>query len=643
LKKADATKQESTLRRNALLVMASSVLIGLGNYGFSLTLIWILPARSFSEVASANSLLLVAGSAGSAIVPWVVAREVTRTRPGSEARAQAVTFALVVAVVLGVLSAAITVALAAPYAQSATLLPLAIASVGVFVAGVGVGHLQGAARFVLLAGGAAMEVAAKVGFGIAFSAFGFGAPGAVWGAATGAVLWATMGLWIVRHDLRLPRQRVHAALWRQLVGNGGIQIFLSVLASLDVVIGSLLEHRSTAFAGYQAMLVFARVPQFTSTAVGTVAYQRLSADNEEHDDVVAGMTRLFLLVSVATVPAVATIPGGLLSVVVPGIYGSSDHLLLPLGIAGFAFGMTNLATTYLQARSRFSAALCLLAVATVLAAATYAPLGSNVDTLAWSTTVVEALLAVGAVGLLAREFASVSPWRQVVGWCLVMAAATAVLHALAGILWAWIIVVAAVAALAGALLHSGLSGSREVQRVLVLSSSNRHRSDGVARTRLSGGAEVSIVVAGVCKGGLRRRWFTFREIRRSRPDVIVVDAGAPVIPEVRPWMFRGLVAAVCPPDRAPAARGRTIGLWLHPAPPCGPPAGAISQVVPHLDIGYLLALLPGLGVMADHRQWEDHHAEAWQRAVEIINAQLSRASLAALSQPVVPPSQSMAV
>ncbi|MGH9060019.1 MAG: hypothetical protein ACRDZY_10965, partial [Acidimicrobiales bacterium] len=108
--------EDVTLRRHSLLVLVASVLVGVGNYGFSLALVWVLASGAFAVVGSANALLVIVGTAGSAVLPWLVARQVARYPAGSRERQDVVGFSLAASVVLGATTAAVVVGIASTYA-----------------------------------------------------------------------------------------------------------------------------------------------------------------------------------------------------------------------------------------------------------------------------------------------------------------------------------------------------------------------------------------------------------------------------------------------------------------------------------------------------------------------------------------------
>lgn len=424
----DPSTGRVSLQRNSLLTMASSVAVGIANYGFSLALVWILDSRSFAIVASVNSLLVVVGTAGAAALPWLVARQVAAHPARSEARREAVAFALAGSLLLGLITTAIVVAIASTYAGAGVLVALSVTTMALFVGAPGIGFLQGSGRFGLLAVIAVVEASLKVGLGAGLAAAGLGPTGAVAGAALGALMLAGAGLYAVRSELAWPRLRVEGGLWKNMAGIGGIQVSVSVLATLDVVVASVIDGSTRAFAGYQAMLVFARVPLFVSIALSFVVYPRLSkASPSERNAMIRQTTLLYFALCVVTVAVVASLPSGLLGLVLPHGYASFSHLLLPLALAGLGAGTVNLVTTYLQAEGVFGPAVSVMVLGLILAVILESRLAHPVGHLAWAACGADLTLAAVLVALAARRLEVAALWRMSAIAGLAIAATCAIL------------------------------------------------------------------------------------------------------------------------------------------------------------------------------------------------------------------------
>jgi peptidoglycan/LPS O-acetylase OafA/YrhL/glycosyltransferase involved in cell wall biosynthesis/O-antigen/teichoic acid export membrane protein len=396
-------KVSGRIRRDSVLVLLGNVATGISNYGFTLVLLWILPARQFSQVASIAALLLVAGTVAQAGVPWVLARELVRRSPGDPGRAQAVGFALTVAVALGAVTSAVVVLLSARYASPGVEAAAVVAVMAVFVAQVGSGYLQGSYRFRFFAFLMTAEAVVRLLVGAILATAGAGSGGAVAGFAAGAVLAAGIALWIVRHEIAFPR--VSPGIWRQLGGLGGIQVGVAILATLDVIVESVVNGTSRAFAGYQAVLVFTRIPLFISAALSAVVYPHLVRKDADENRIVAESTAAFLLMSTLIVAVVSDAPPTLMAMVFPARYAHSMGVLLPLAIAGLACGQVNYSTTLLQAKSAFRTALGVLGTGLPLAALLLTLESNSLTHLAWAAAGVDATLAVTLVATSSLRFA----------------------------------------------------------------------------------------------------------------------------------------------------------------------------------------------------------------------------------------------
>lgn len=411
-----------------------------------MALIWVLSPRQFTVVASVSTLLMVAATAANSALPWVLAKQVATHPAGSRARREAIGFTLGAALAGGVAAAGIVTGLASPYASVGVEVSAAVAVVAVFVVQVGSGYLQGAARFVPLAVLGVVEVFLKTGFGLGLAVSGLGATGAVAGAAAAACVWAVVGLGFAGRDIALPKRAIGSALWRETAGIGGVQVGVVALTTLDVVIGSILQHGSRAMAGYLAMLVFARIPLFIAGAVSAVAYPRLVVEGRGSIAAIRETMTVYVAMAAAVVAVVTTIPAGLIGSILPSGYARDVGLLVPLGLAGLAAGQINLITTLFQADSRFASAIKVLWPAIPAAGVVYGFVGTSVTTLAWASLAVVATVAVvltavaairyrgaGLASLTGAGLVSAAAVGGVLAWARASLALWLVLGALAGV------------------------------------------------------------------------------------------------------------------------------------------------------------------------------------------------------------------
>lgn len=393
-----------SVNRHSALAMAGTVAVGVANYGFSLALAWVLVRRQFAMVAAANSLLVVVGTTSTAALPWLVARELSRHGPGSAGRREAISFSLAASVGMGAVAAAVAAAVASSYAGAGVVAGVGVTTLALFVAATGIGLLQGQGRFGMLAVLAVVEVLLKVGLGTALAATGLGAGGAVAGAAAGACVLAAAALALVRAEwgggpLRL---RPRWSLWRGTAGIGGVQVAVALVTTLDVLVGSVVDGPTRALGGYQAMLVFARVPLFASTALSYVIFPRLAAGRSGRE-AVRHVASLYFVLCVASAAIVASIPAGVIGVVLPAGYARSLPLLLPLGVAGFGAGTVNLFSTFLQAEGRYGELIRLLLTGLCALTVIEVVVAPSVSSLAWAAAGGDVAIAAAVVVLAARR------------------------------------------------------------------------------------------------------------------------------------------------------------------------------------------------------------------------------------------------
>lgn len=220
-------------------------------------------------------------------------------------------------------------------------------------------------------------------------------------------------------------------------GIGGIQVAVSLLSTLDVLVGSVVDGATRGLGGYQAMLVFARIPFFVSTALSFVAYPRLAA-GRDRERTVRRLTNLYFALSVLTAAAAAGLPAGLVAAVLPAVYVRSLPLLLPLALAGFAAGTVNLLTTFLQAEEAFGRVLRVLPVGLVMVAAVEACLAAPVAHLAWAAAGGNLVVAAAVVCLAGHHFPHASLARRSIVAGAALAGACAVSLSARPLLWVWV-------------------------------------------------------------------------------------------------------------------------------------------------------------------------------------------------------------
>ena len=181
---------------------------------------------------------------------------------------------------------------------------------------------------------------------------------------------------------------------------------MAVLASLDVVIGSLVLGTTRGFATYQAANILGRVPVFIGTALSVVVFTRMITVHRA-ENVICESVGLYIKVCVPLTLVTASLPPQIMTAVFPARYGDVGAVLPWTALAGLVMGAVNLATTYFQAAGRYRRVAALLGTG-VLVAAPLDVLGLK----AHGTIGLAMAVATGAAAVtvaLAREIRSVWP------------------------------------------------------------------------------------------------------------------------------------------------------------------------------------------------------------------------------------------
>ncbi|GAA3945322.1 glycosyltransferase [Actinoplanes auranticolor] len=451
--------------RGAGLMLAATTFTGVANYGLSLVLVHLLSPGEFSRFAAASTLLLTVGTVAGAAVPWVMAREAALSRRGDARRRRAIRFGLGASLALGLVCSLMVLVASASYAGTALLAGEAAATVFILLCAVGVGVLQGERNFATLAGVRILEVAIRIALAVLAALIGWGSAGVIGAFAVGAgtaALWSLLTLgrdlwappppaapsvpprmtdWRTRDTQvaglktrelspgrrtttpEAPDPRTGAvaggtrALARHAAGLAAGQAALSLLLTLDVIIGAALQRGGDGLAGYQALLVLARIPLFLATALATAVFPRLVGT---HGDRGANQTfratlRTFLLLSVLITAGVATVPAGLVEVVLPTEYLASLSLLPPLALAGFGGALATLLIAYLQARDLLRAAAGVLVTALIASGCAYPFVAADPAHLAWASAAATLGAAAGLLALVDRRGRTVRAPATVIG------------------------------------------------------------------------------------------------------------------------------------------------------------------------------------------------------------------------------------
>jgi glycosyltransferase involved in cell wall biosynthesis len=334
---------------HAMVVLATGAVSGL-NYLYTVMMIWLLKPTEYVVVGSISAVLLIWGTVAGASVPWVLAREVVSSLDDDERRQRAVCFSVAATVAQALGAGVATCVVALQYAAPATLAVAFASVVTIFSASTAAGYLQGFLRFRRLAMLRIAEVLVKIASGVGLVLLGQGATGAVFGFAAGAFLVAGVGGFSMRHDFRWVRGSMRdRRLWASACGLLSIQGGVAVMASLDVVLGSIVLGRSAHLATYQAANVLGRVPLFIGASVSLVVFPLLAGRRPNRVVETRESLRLFVRVCIPATVVAMTAPVILVAHLFPASYGDVDAVLPWAALAGLSLGLVNLTTTYFQA------------------------------------------------------------------------------------------------------------------------------------------------------------------------------------------------------------------------------------------------------------------------------------------------------
>lgn len=339
-------------------ILIGSVAAGGLNYMYTLGMTALMAPPEYSIFAGGQAIMLISGTVANTSVPWLLAREISLARERSKVRT-VVWFAVMLNFGVGVGAAALTVGLAAGFADLATAAWLGAATLSFFVASTGMGWAMGRERLGLLAGLIVAEVAIRAALGLALVAAGAGPAGAFAATLGGALAITIYMLVPMRADLQ-PRIALGSRyLWRSAVGMGGVQAAVTLLSVIDVLFVSLRFGGTRTAAGYQVAATLTRAPLFLALAFATAAFPRL-ARRPGDQAVLSAHTKHVLGVLVPLLVVIATLPGPVLTALLPRDYESAVRFLPLTAALSTCYGLVVLQTTVFRADGRTRECLSIL-------------------------------------------------------------------------------------------------------------------------------------------------------------------------------------------------------------------------------------------------------------------------------------------
>ena len=346
-------------------VMVALGLVSLLNYAYTAVLVWLLPPGHYAVVGAASSLLLVCGTVASASIPWVLAREVARCRQDDELRKSAVSFCIAGTAVEAMLAGLVTGGIAIAYGDGLVVAAVLGSVVTIFTSATAIGYLQGFERFNLIAVLKLAEVVVKFGVGVFLVESGFGAAGAIVAFGIGSAAVTVVGVVAMRDDLYLKLSSIFdRRLWKSAIGLMSIQAGVALLASIDVIVGSLtISHRSR-LATYEVAQILTRIPIFVATALSIIVFPRLvTGSRSAQAGPIAENLSLWMRLCIPVAIVTGTLPPQVLTRLFPSAYGNIGALLAWTAAAGLAMGAVNLTSTYFQAADVYRRPFWVLSVA----------------------------------------------------------------------------------------------------------------------------------------------------------------------------------------------------------------------------------------------------------------------------------------
>jgi O-antigen/teichoic acid export membrane protein len=339
-------------------ILIGSVAAGGLNYVYALAMTALLAPSEYSTFAGGQAIMLITGTVANTSVPWLLAREISLASDRSRVRT-VVWFAVMLNFAVGIGATALTVGLAAGFADLATAAWLGAATLSFFMASTGMGWALGHERLGLLAGLIVAEVAIKAALGLVLVAAGAGPAGAFAATLVGAVAITIYMLVPMRADLQPSATLGSRYLWRSAAGMGGVQAAVTLLSVIDVLFVSLRFGGTRTAAGYQVAATLTRAPLFLALAFATAAFPRLARRPGDRA-VLSAHTQHVLGVLVPLLAVIATLPGPVLTALLPHGYESAVRFVPLTAALSTAYGLVVLQTTIFRADGRTRECLWIL-------------------------------------------------------------------------------------------------------------------------------------------------------------------------------------------------------------------------------------------------------------------------------------------
>lgn len=351
--------------RGSVVLSVAFIVVGLGNYAFTLSLAHLLAPSAFGVASLVQSFLLFGSWLIGAGVPWSVARHVSVLTDRREQRAVltgalAGNFALAMglATLLLVCLATGVLKLGDQSAVPVLLGAAACGTIGLNTAAKG--GLQGLLRLTTVATANFIEVGVKLAVGLVLAALGWGATGAVVGVLAGlaAATAFTLGATWRHHLLTFGAYggwRFSLNFYRETLGMFGAMGGLAVLTSLDVFAVKVLSPAAISnsnLAYYQVAVTLARVPYFFGSAIAAAVFPHIARNQADRVACAMYLRKALLYLTTFLTPVGLTFliaPRSALSIFFPSSYLAAAPVLQVLSIGGVALAALAVLIGSLQA------------------------------------------------------------------------------------------------------------------------------------------------------------------------------------------------------------------------------------------------------------------------------------------------------
>ncbi len=412
--------------RASLTLSLAFVLVGLGNYAFTLVMARMLTRDAFGVAALVQSFLLFASWLTASGFPWSTARRLARL-PDPAEQAAVLRGALVgnLAVATG-LAALLLLAIATGVLKlgDQPVLALVLGAAACSLLGLNAaakGALQGLLKLTTVAAANVLELAVKLTAGVALMAAGLGVIGVAAGILAGTLAATAFTLSMLGRQ-RLPRARGWggAAFYRETVAIFGSTGALALLTSLDVFGVKVLSpaaSSNTNLALYQAAVTLARVPYFFGSALTTAVFPHIARQLDDPSAATLYLRKALLYLLTFLLPIGLTFlvaPDSSLALFFPASYVTAAPVLRVLALGGVALAAATVLLGALQAvgLSKLAAKLSALTVVLELVALTLAVRAAQGEALlAAVAACFDLALAVLLAALLAVAKGRYFDWR----------------------------------------------------------------------------------------------------------------------------------------------------------------------------------------------------------------------------------------